>query len=184
MSSDLRRSKVCKLWANDMLKKEEKKRFAAKCGGKWHAKKGGGKMICCPIKGCIKMPLGKCTGGAVIDLFLFHFPFFSTRTLYVFYKYNYYCVHKIHTVHTPAVKKLKHPIWRCIEVPCNSRNWYLPIPPLPKNILCTCSRDGDTQEKSFVCDSRRVWWIYAPLGKAQFHLNSHWVFSSFEYPFH
>ena len=43
-------------------------------------------MICCPVKGCIKMPLGKCTGGAVIDLFLFHFTFFCTQ-------------------YTPAVKK-------------------------------------------------------------------------------
>ena len=148
---------------------------------RWYAKKGGGKMICCPVKGCIKMPLGKCTGGAVIDLFLFHFP----HALSMYSINTFYYVHKIHTVYTCCEeKKLKHPIWRCIEVPCNSRNWYLPIPPLPKNILCTCSRDGTTQEKSFVCDSCRVWWIYAPLGKAQFHLNSHWVFSSFEYPFH
>ena len=72
--------------------------------GKWHAKKGGGKMICCPVKGCIKMPLGKCTGGAVIDLFLFHFPFFCTHTLYVSY-----ILHTImytrYTQYTPAVKK-------------------------------------------------------------------------------
>ena len=38
-------------------------------------------MIFCPAKGCIKMPLGKCTGGAVIDLFPFHFPFFCTHAL-------------------------------------------------------------------------------------------------------
>ena len=62
-------------------------------------------MICCPAKGCIKMPLGKCTGGAVIDLFLFHFPFFCTRSLYVFYKYTYYYVHKIHTVYTCCEEK-------------------------------------------------------------------------------
>ena len=78
-------------------------------------------MICCPVKGCIKMPLGKCTGGAVIDLFLFHFPFFCTHTLYVSYIYLT-IMYTRYTEYTPAVKKLKHPIWRCIEVACNSRN--------------------------------------------------------------
>ena len=62
-------------------------------------------MKCCPAKGCIKMPLGKCTGGAVIDLFLFHFPFSScTRTLYVSY-IKHTIMYTRYTQYTPAVKK-------------------------------------------------------------------------------
>ena len=78
-----------------MLKKEEKRCYA---------KKGGLKMICRPAKGCIKMPLGKCTGGAVIDLFLFHFPFSCTRTLYVSY-IKHTIMYTRYTQYTPAVKK-------------------------------------------------------------------------------
>ena len=92
-----------------MLKKEDKKRFAAKWGGKWHAKKGGGKMICCSAKGCIKMPLGKCTGGAVIDLFLFHFPFFCTHTLYVSYI--------LHTIIYTRYTQYIHLLWKNSSIP-------------------------------------------------------------------
>ena len=66
-------------------------------------------MKCCPAKGCIKMPLGKCTGGAVIDLFLFHFPFFCTRTLYVFYKYILSCTQDTHSTYTCCEKNSSIP---------------------------------------------------------------------------